>query len=203
MSGAPTRTRFGVASGLAVLLLALLWPQHGARASDFNITTLDCRLEDGMYQLDAAIQYRLTDQVLEALRNGVRLTLLVHVQVRREGAWIWQDDAYAARLRFSIHYHALASLYQVEDIYHDTREDFATLNAALGHLGRIHDLPLLAPERLAPGSEYQARLKASLDVDSLPLPLRPVAYLSPSWNLSSDWRACPLTAEPPPNERQR
>ncbi len=196
MSDAPSPARRACGNKPAVwLLLTLLWLPAAAWGADFEIPELECRLAGDMYRLDADIKYRLTEQVREALQNGVMLTLEVHVQVRRRGAWIWQDDAYSTRLRYSIHFHALAALYQVQDIHHDTREDFVTLNAALGHLGRIRNLPLLGPQHLDPEGAYQARLKASLDVDALPLPLRPVAYLSPSWNLSSPWRACPL---PPP-----
>ena len=35
-------------------------------------------------------------------------------------------------------------------------------------------------------------LKIALDIEELPLPLRPTAYLLPSWKLSSGWTTWPL-----------
>ena len=53
------------------------------------------------------------------------------------------------------------------------------------------ELPL---DELEPGSSYTLRMEAYLDVDVLPLPLRPQAYISRDWSLKSDvweWRLQP------------
>ena len=39
---------------------------------------------------------------------------------------------------------------------------------------------------------YWVYLQIRLDIESLPVSLRPVAYLSPQWRLNSDWYLCPL-----------
>ena len=35
--------------------------------------------------------------------------------------------------------------------------------------------------------EYTLAIRAKLDIEALPAPLRPVAYVSPSWRMSSGW----------------
>ena len=40
--------------------------------------------------------------------------------------------------------------------------------------------------------EYLVRVDVKLDIEALPLPLRPVAYLKPSWDLTSGWSRWPL-----------
>ncbi|MGD9299645.1 MAG: DUF4390 domain-containing protein, partial [Thiohalocapsa sp.] len=39
---------------------------------------------------------------------------------------------------------------------------------------------------------YEVQIRVSLDIEELPLPLRPMAYLYPSWKQSSKWTKWPL-----------
>ena len=54
-------------------------------------------------------------------------------------------------------------------------------------LGRLESIPIIARERLSAGADYAARIRARLDIEALPSPLRPIAYLSPKWRLDSGW----------------
>ncbi|MEJ2528926.1 MAG: DUF4390 domain-containing protein, partial [Gammaproteobacteria bacterium] len=63
-------------------------------------------------------------------------------------------------------------------------------DVAIAALGDIQGMPVIKHSQLEKGKIYRVGLRASLDIDALPLPLRPMAYLSPSWNLSSEWRSC-------------
>ena len=70
--------------------------------------------------------------------------------------------------------------------------NYVTRDAAIAALGDLHDLPLLNRGELAAGKDYRVDLKIALDIEELPLPLRPTAYLLPSWKLSSGWTTWPL-----------
>lgn len=172
---------------LTFLLIPALVP-----ASDFRVSELSARQQDGFFVMRAELAYDFPDTPLEALRNGVPLTLEVHVQLRRAGAWIWERDLLDTRLRYQIRYHALASTYQVLDLQSESQQDFVTLESALAALGEIPSFPLIRVEELQTGESYELSLKAQLDIEALPLPLRPMAYITPSWNLSSDWKTWPL-----------
>lgn len=176
--------RRGAWVGLLLGLLAVTGP---ALAAAFEVEGLQAREVEGVYLMDADILYQFSDQALEALESGVPLTLEVHIQLRREGAWIWEADLLDARLRYRILHQALHGLYQVTDLSNDTQQYFATRKAAFTALGRIRDVRLIQSEKLRHGESYKLSLKSSLDIEALPLPLRPLAYLSPAWNLSSEW----------------
>ncbi len=167
-------------------LMLMLWTL-GACAGDFVVERAVTRLVDGVYLLDAQIDYRLSQTAIEALDNGVPLTMEVHVQVRDEDAWIWEEDEADYRLRDVIRYQALSGLYEVVSLDSDRRRNFVTRDAALAALGEISGLRLIQAKRLDPRASYRVELKAELDIEALPLPLRPLAYLSPSWHLSSGW----------------
>jgi len=174
----------------ALILLSLF--SASAHSDEFKITRLSTRLVEGSYLMDAEIEYRFSDKVIEALQNGVPLTLEVHVQLREEGAWVWQADLLDVRLRYRIRYQALASLYQVVDLQSKSEQNFATRRAALNALGKLERLPVVRQDQLKPGESYYLSLRSRLDIEQLPLPLRPMAYITPAWNLESEWSRWPL-----------
>jgi hypothetical protein len=153
---------------------------------------METRLREGTYLLDARIDYRFSDAALEALDNGVPLHLEVQVQIRREGAWFWEGVVRDRELGFVIRFLPLSELYLVVDRQRGTRQNFATRKAAINALGELSGVSLVAEDALEPAERYVVRLRAVLDIGALPLPLRPLAYLSPAWQLSSVWESWAL-----------
>jgi hypothetical protein len=179
---------------LLPLFLGLGWllcpPVFGA--SGFVVANAVTRLEEQTYLLDVQVDYGFSETALAALDNGVPLTLEMRVQVRRKGAWIWESNLVEQRRLYTIRYRPLPELYQVARLPEGPKQSFVTRAAAITALGEVHDLPLLDKSRLDPDERYLVRVKVSLDVEALPLPLRPLAYLKPSWDLSSGWSLWPL-----------
>lgn len=171
-----------------LLALAVALP---AAAEGFRVESAKTRLEGETYVLDARIDYGFSDLALEALGNGVPLTIEVHVQVRPKDAWIWDDNLLDERLRYAIRYKPLSERFLVSQLPGDGGRGFVTRDAAIAALGEIK-LPLVDAARLEPKTAYKVHLKAELDIEELPLPLRPMAYLSPAWKLSTGWTKWPL-----------
>lgn len=167
-------------------LLLLAWPAAGW-GGEFVVRELGTRLTDDGYLVDARIDYRFSERAIEALNNGVPLTLEVDLRLRRSDAWPWEPDIVGQRLFYRIRYHALASVYQVRDLQTGRRQNFVTRRAALEALGELDGLPLITPDRLRPDEVYELSLRASLSIEDLPLPLRPWAYLDPDWEHDSEW----------------
>lgn len=177
-------------TGLSLLLLCI---GPAAADHDFEVRRVETQLgADGRYRLDARIDYDFSPEALEALEHGVPLTVLIHLQVRRAGAWIWEDSLLDTQLRRTIRYKPLSERYEVSRLAERTGRGFVSREAALRALGQIEDLDLFPAERLDPALDYEVQLKTELDIEELPLPLRPMAYLKPSWKLSSGWTKWPL-----------
>lgn len=178
------RPSVAVASLLGIgLLLWSAWCWSG----EFVIRELSTRSADEGYLLDAQVEYRFSERAVEALENGVPLTLEIQIELRRQNAWIWEQDVLKLRLRYQVRYHALASVYQVRDLQSGSRQNFVTRRAALDALGTLQGVFLIAADRLIPEEAYQLSLRASLDIEALPLPMRPWAYLDPDWEHDSEW----------------
>lgn len=175
---------------LAWVLLSLV--ALPAIAADFRVESAETHLSDGTYFLDARIHYGFSDLALEALDNGVPLTIEVHLQVRAADAWIWDDNVLDRRTRYAIRYKPLSERYLVTQLPGEGGRSFVTRDSAIAALGEIKRAPLVEASSLEPGVAYEVHLKAELDIEELPLPLRPVAYLRPSWQLSTGWTQWPL-----------
>lgn len=173
------------------LFLLLLLPSPGMARPAFKIEDVKVRMVGDELVMDVRFAANLSPVALEALDNGVPLTLEAHIQVRPADAWIWDSSLLDRRLRYSIRYQPLADRYLVGPVP-GAGHTYVTRDAAIAALGDLHDLPLLNRGELTPGKDYQIDLMIALDIEELPLPLRPTAYLLPSWKLSSGWTTWPL-----------
>ena len=171
---------------LLALLLGLLWAV-GGRAADFEVTGATTKLEGGVYRLSAQIEYRFSNAALDALQNGVPLTVEIEMEVRRRRPWLWDETVYALAQRFQLEYHALSRQYLVSNLNSGERRGFPTRAAALRFMGQINDFPLLDRSLLTGDERYEGALRARLDLEALPAPLRLFASLSEDWRLTSEW----------------
>ena len=173
-------------AAIALLASLGLWPGAG-RAASFTIADATARLQDGYYVLDANVKYAFSDAALEALGHGVPLVVELHVEVRREGAWLWEPDIVDLRLRSQIRYSPLSATYQATNLDTGLQRNFATRDAAIAALGEVRQLAVVQASALERGERYLMEMRASLDIEALPLPMRPLAYLSREWSLASEW----------------
>ena len=163
-------------------------------APAFEFERVEVAMRDGSVLIDADVRYELSDTALEALDHGVPLTFELHVQLRRDSAWIWQSDLVENRLRSVLRFHPLSGLFDLHDLQTGAHQSFATRSAALRALGKISNFPVTRIDQLTPGERYRLRMQTFLDIDALPLPLRPKAYVSRAWDLESEvweWRLQP------------
>ncbi len=172
--------------------LLLLGASLAILADDFRVQDVEIRLQDGAYWMDANIDFTFSETALEALDNGVPLTIELHVRLRREGSWVWEGSLFDYQTRYTIRYKPLSERYSISQSEDSDGQSFVTRDAAIAALGTIRDLRLVAQDRLEPEETYRVHLRVALDIDELPLPLRPIAYLRPSWKLHSKWSKWPL-----------
>lgn len=174
-----------------VLLLSVTW----LHAAEFTIRDAQTRLLDGIYQLEADIRYQLSDPIHEALANGVPVTISLQIVIEQQREYLWNKTLTHLQQQYSVQYHALSGQYIIKDLNRGRQQSFRSVNSALLTLGEIRELPLLDQSLLKePGAVYQVRLRSEIDINSLPAPLRPKAWLSHEWKLSSEWFVCPLNS---------
>lgn len=174
------------------LALCLFLGGQTAFAAGIKVESLNIQQEEGRYLLDARLQYKLSKAVVEALDSGVAMTFRLQMRLLPDKAPFWQRPTFNRRLTYRLSYHALASVYELLSPNADQVQRFTTREAALRAMGRLTKIPLIQAADLKPTQSYQLRLTAKLDIESLPVPLRPLAYLSNDWTLNSELGTWPL-----------
>lgn len=177
---------------LLLCLAAATVPADTVRDSSFEVREARSLLVDGVYRVSAQVEYRLGDQALEALQHGVPLVLEIRIQVYRQREWLWNEQVAQLRQRYQLRYHALSQRYLVLSFNTGVQQSFQRLDDALHSIGMLYDLPLLDARLLAEDGRYELRLRADLDIEELPTPIRLWAYLSSGWAVTSDWYTWPL-----------
>lgn len=171
------------------LLLAAGWLQ----AAEFTVRDAKTRLVDGVYLLEADIRYQLSDTIHEALANGVPVTISLQIVIEQQRNYIWNKTLTQLQQHYSIQYHALSEQYIIKNIGRGSQQSFRSLNSALQAMGEIRRLPVFKQSLLKDtNAVYLVRLRSEVDINALPAPLRPEAWLSHEWKLSSEWFVCPL-----------
>lgn len=157
------------------------------KAAGIDIRAARIALRDEVYYLDAEIDYRLSRTVEEALLKGIAVPIVLNIEVDRERAFLWSETTASLEQRYVLEHHALTQQYIVRNANIGTQSAYPSLEAAIASLGRVRDLPVIDSNLLTPGEEYSGRVRAAIDINSLPVPLRLLAIVSPEWRLSSEW----------------
>jgi hypothetical protein len=177
----------------AAAALALL--VSSAAVAELTVTELNARLAETTLELRGEVEITLMPRVEEALSKGIELPLRFELKLKRERRFLWDPTVAAWVFDRRIRYHALSNQYLVSEGGGEvagavTVESYGSLANALKALGSL-DLRLALPQPPAP-QPHRVELRVSLDIESLPAPLRPVAYTSSAWHLNSGWTTWPV-----------
>ncbi|MHB8453288.1 MAG: DUF4390 domain-containing protein [Acidiferrobacterales bacterium] len=176
---------------MAVLLIFVASGMARVALADFNVREVRTQLSTDSLGFSAQLDLNLSKKAEEALNTGIPLDVVIDIALLQHRSILWDRTIATWDLRRTLQFHALSGQYIVggAGISADSYDNFASLDNALGYLGEIDELrlPLYDKDMPASGGEYHVRLRVYLDINSLPSPLRPVAYTSPAWHLSSGW----------------
>lgn len=156
--------------------------------ADFRVSELQSELEHGILTISGVMDLTLSVKVVEAVAKGIPLDVEFEFRLKRKRKLLWAEQIKLWTLRRQIRYHALSGQYFVNNPAASGKklENFTSLQQALRHMGTLSDLSF-AVSGLKKGGSYLLETRVSLDIESLPAPLRPVAYTSLDWHLNSGW----------------
>ncbi|MGD8998911.1 MAG: DUF4390 domain-containing protein [Granulosicoccaceae bacterium] len=177
-------------SWLAGLCFACVLCAATARAAEFVITHAETQRRDEIMVLNAGLRFDFSEEVREALDNGVPITLVLELKLSRVRDYLWDANVATMEQRYSLQYHALSEQYIVRNLNSDEQSAHRTLVSVRNYLATITDLPLIDRRLLEEGAQYYLKLRAGIDINALPSPMRPMAWLSADWRLHSEWYTC-------------
>ncbi len=144
-------------------------------------------LHDEVYYLSAQIDYRLSSAAREGMHSGLPLTFELQIELERPRAWWWNKSVASLSQRYRLRYHDLTGRYILTNLNSGESSSYGHESSVVNALGRVESLPLIDRRLLSEDTLYLVRLRARLDLSSLPQPLRTLAAASRQWRLSSDW----------------
>jgi Domain of unknown function (DUF4390) len=169
-------------SGLILLCISIQ-----SHASSITIEFATSTLVDEHYQVDANIEYNFDDEVLTALAHGIALKIDIFIKVKRERNWLWDPVVRDETISFQLERHALSDHYLLTNLNTDRKEQFQYLDEALRALGAVNDHFLFDRSTIDADAPYIGYIKSELNIEALPPPMRPIAYISPQWQAESSW----------------
>ncbi len=193
--GPAARRRLAIAEACLIqrvvwlFLLASLSGVSALADERFDIRSAATQLQNGVYYLTARIDLPLSDEALEALESGLELTIQMQIEVFRQRRFLPDPEIANLRQDYVLSYQPLSQRYLVSNRNSGDQSSHATLFAALNKLGRISALPVIDEALLGNDSRYEIRLRVVLDQNTLPGPLRLLAFWGNSFRLQSEWYA--------------
>ena len=168
---------------LRILFLLPQWiGQH-----EFEVLSASSYTLDNTILVNADLKMNFSEQAVEALENGIPLTVAVEVKVLRTRPW-WRDVTIkASQKNFEFRYHPLTNVHVVKNLASGERYTFNTRQRALDVLGTIRGAQLIETNQLDNNNSYYFQMRSFLDTSRLPAALRQIAALSPAWRLESQW----------------
>jgi hypothetical protein len=180
---------------LAVVLLVsgiCTMPASHAQETDIVIRDVQTVSRDNTWYLSARVDYQLNRQMLDALQNGIRLTFSLQVELNEARNWLPDSEVATLQRDYELSWQPLSRGYLVRNTGNDEQTAHTTLFAALHELGTISDLPLVDISLLDPEAHHEVSLRALLDQQRLPGPLRMLSFWNDDFSLESGWHQWPL-----------
>ena len=172
---------------LALACVGLYYSPAGWAQGRFDIRSAYVERAEGVYQLNATLDFEVVEGARAAIRDGAPFTMHLEIVVRRERSY-WLDEVVATLDQsYELVYHALSDRYLVRNLNSGEQVSYATLDAALDSLRVISNLPILDQALVRPERRHEISLRASVDIRTMPDTLRFILFWSDDWRQRSEW----------------
>lgn len=180
-------------SGIAVIrkiiyFLLLLPPGSIAGTNSISVNNADGVIIENMYTVNAKISYQLGKESRTALEHGIPLEFDIDFRIRKRRLWFWDQTLVNKTVTYRLEHQPLSGDYLVTRLDNGELEQFQNLEDVLKYVGEIRNFPLTDASSLEMNGSLYAQIKSHLNIEALPAPLRPLAYISTDWRLSSPWQ---------------
>lgn len=177
---------------VTVFVMGLAFTVKSAQA-DFSVESAKASIKNEQVLVDLDLDLTLSDDAEEALQRGIPLIIAIEMELEKSRRLIWDSPVTKWNRDIEISYHALSEHYLVQETGRSEIQNFRNLSEVMSVIGNQRILKIPVP-KLPTNAElnYVLKVRARLDAEALPTPLRLMAYLSPSWRLSTGWSTWPV-----------
>jgi len=149
-------------------------------------------LDEGVYELDARLDLAIPEEGRRAIEAGLTLELDYQIEIARVRRYVPDAEVASLQQSYELSYHALSQRYLLRNLNTGEQQDFGTLQASIDRLAEVRGLPLLDSSLLEPGSAYEFRVRAELNLRTAPDTLGWLLFWTDDWSATSEWYAWTL-----------
>jgi len=157
-----------------------------------EVTSASVALDEGVFELDARLDLEIPEAGRRAIEAGLTLELDYQIEIARVRRYIPDAGVASLEQSYELSFHALSQRYLLRNLNTGEQQDFGTLQAALDRLAEVRGLPLLDSSLLEPGSTYEFRVRAALNLRTAPDTLSWLLFWADDWSATSEWFAWKL-----------
>lgn len=174
---------------LSIIASLFLFPSslYAERNDGFIVKNAELNAGEREYNLNANLQFHFSKEALKALEHGIALQIDIEIQAKLSRKWLWDKTIRETVLSQKLEHQPLSDQYLVTNLNTGIKRHFQLMDHALEFMGSINDHPFFELTTLKQGKTYRAQVRARLNTESLPTPLRLSAYIDVDWQLSSPW----------------
>ena len=176
---------------LLLLVLPLLATVAHADAG-FQLQSALVNVRAGAFQLDARVNYPMTDDVRSALAHGATVKLALQVVIEKKRRYWLDDKKIDATLQRELTWNALTQRYILKHLDRGEQESYPGLDQALIAAGAIDDWQIPGNYKLNADATYEVSVRAGYRSNSLPHALRVLAFWSDGWDHKTEWKTWTL-----------
>lgn len=172
-----------------VLILIFLFSRSSiAGTNNIKIESADGVIIENMYSVNANISYQLGEENRNALEHGIPLEFDIEFRIKKRRPWLWDQTLISRTITYRLEHQPLSGYFLVTRLNDGDLKQFQNLEDVLEYIGKIKNFPMIETATLETGGIFYAQVKSHLNIEALPAPLRPLAYISTEWRLSSPWQ---------------
>jgi Domain of unknown function (DUF4390) len=172
------------------LMQASLWANEPmAKILQLQVTPSD---DAQSYTLELKFELQLSKKLIKALTSSIPLTFDAEISLYRDRGWLWKKHIRTQKNRFELSYQSLGQRYQIKNIQTGQISNHLSLEAALKSIGGATVFAPLQIKRKKSENLYFLYSQIRIVLSQLPVAIQAQAYLSPDWQVRSDWFITPL-----------
>ena len=174
------------------MLLLLVLPSINLFAGQIDFKDFSLKGSPKQFVISTRIEYKLTEYLSEALKNGVTLNSRIQFRLGKHSSWWFNKDTPLLTVNYQLKYHALSRHYVLSR--NDTNEhwNFSSLSASLRKLGELRRYTLPDISTALDDGEFYIFAIADMVPATLRLPLRIQSIFSDQYRLTSEGVLWPL-----------
>lgn len=174
------------------MVLLIAFPSHNLFAGEIDFKDFNLKGSPKKFEVSTRIDYKLTDYLSDALKNGVTLNSRVQFRLGEHSSWWFNKDTPLLTVNYQLKYHALSRHYVLSR--NDTNEhwNFSSLSASLRKLGELRSYTLPDISASLDDGEFYIFAIADMVPATLRLPLRIQSLFNDQYRLTSEGVLWPL-----------